>query len=208
MALQGGLLLAIGLALGAALQGVAPRLVMLGVAVLALAAAIVLKRRVMAGHFGSHEDLHAAGPFLTPDERARAFRYVGSLEYPGGDPPEVNELRAYLEALPGGMRRRSSWAIRDPDLPWPPRGYIVRALLGYPLAMLLPAAVVSAVHGEADAWADLAVFVALLGPPTATYFDRGIGYASARRRALWALCSVAMTMVLGIGGGVAIALVG
>jgi hypothetical protein len=166
----------------------------LGIALFAAACAgaIAGLRRFAARSDADLEDLRAAAPLLSPDARARAFaRLTGSVHGPPrwARRPKIEETRAYLEALPGGMRLRSNVALRDPDARPVPRTFVLRALVGYPIATVVPVAVAAVADGTPNAVQQALGAVALVGPPLLTYMDRAARDLDIRRRAFWALLS-------------------
>jgi hypothetical protein len=160
--------------------------------VAAVGGAVVGLRRLAARGEADVEDLRAAGPLLSPDARARAFaRLAGSVHRPPqwARRPKIEETRAYLEGLPGGMRLRSNLALRDPDARPLPRAFLLRALVGYPIATVLPVAVAAVADGIPNAVQQTLGALALVGPPLLTYMDGAARDLHVRRRTFWALLS-------------------
>ena len=170
----------------------------IALAVLVLGARTAWGRRLARSRHADRADLRAAGPVLTPDERARALEYV----------EPADQLRAHLESLPGGIRARSRLALRDPDAPAAPRRFAVRALAIYPLGMAVPAAIATAVHGTPSAVEHMTGMLVLLGPPALTYLDRDAREMPVTRRAFWALLSASCLPFLALGAVALAALLG
>lgn len=191
----------IGAILAAAL-GVWP---IAGAALLALAVS-VLARRLYSRPERDIADLRTAGPALTPDERARAFEDFGVLDT---DEPlhngRLEDLRRYLRGLPGGIRRRSALALRDPDERVPlDRGFAVRALVVHPLAVA--AALVAAdLAGVPGGVRGVYGPFALLLPSVLAFRNRRMRPTGLRRRAGWALGALAATLAWVIAAGAVMA---
>ncbi|HKP91529.1 MAG TPA: hypothetical protein VJT75_16305 [Thermoleophilaceae bacterium] len=167
--------------------------------VLVLAAVVARRDRRVFSPDRDLADLRAAAPLLTPHGRAVAFRQLGAS--PRRPPtraqrPEIEQLRAHLESLPGGMRLRSRLALRDPDARPVPRAFAVRALVAYPAIMVAPVALASSVHGVPEAVSETLGMLGLLGSPTLTFADRAARDLAVTRRLLWALLSAACWFAL------------
>ena len=176
-----------------------------------VAARVLYGRRNAARSPADLADLRAAGPALTPHARARAFLLVT----PSLDPPphwarrrEIEELRTYLNGLPGGMRLRSNLALRDPDAPGVPRAFAIRALALYPLLATAPVALASAIDGTPKPLREITGMLTLLGPPALTWFDRVARDFAPGRRAFWALLSASCLPLLVLAAAVLAAIVG